>query len=56
MGGNWSFSKFPKLTVAKVRVRVSGKGYGGSVKILSMNEEPYELLNINWVYRTMFAR
>ena len=53
---NLDFSKFPKLTVAKVRLGVTGKGYGGSVKILSMNEEPYEILNINWVYRIMYAR
>ena len=55
-GWELDFSRFPNLTVVKVRFRVSGKGYGGSVKLLSMNEEHYELLNINWVYRTMFAR
>lgn len=50
------FSKFPTITLAKVRVKVTGKGYGGSVKIISMNEKPFELLNINWVYRLMNAR
>ena len=49
-------SVFPDITVHKVRYHVSGKGYGGSVKILSLNEVPYELLHINWVYRVMFAR
>lgn len=49
-------SQFPDITVHKVRYKVSGKGYGGSVKILSMNEVPFELLHINWVYRVMFAR
>lgn len=47
---------FPDATVHKVRYKVSGKGYGGSVKILSKNEVPFELLHINWVYRVMFAR
>lgn len=47
---------FPDLTVYKVRYKVSGKGYGGAVKILSKNEFPFELLHINWVYRLMFAR
>lgn len=47
---------FPDITVHKVRYKVSGKGYGGGVKILSKNEVPFELLHINWVYRVMFAR
>jgi hypothetical protein len=47
---------FPNITVYKIRYRVSGKGYGGAVKILSKNEVPFELLHINWVYRIMFAR
>lgn len=49
-------SKFPDLTVYKVRFRVSGKGYGGAVKLLSVNESKYELLNMSWIYRLMFAR
>ena len=49
-------SKFPDLTVYKVRFRVSGKGYGGAVKLLSVNEAKYELLNMSWIYRLMFAR
>lgn len=47
---------FPDVTVHKIRYKVSGKGYGGSVKILSKNEVPFELLHISWVYRVMFAR
>lgn len=47
---------FPDITVHKIRYKVSGKGYGGAVKILSKNEIPFELLHINWVYRIMFAR
>lgn len=49
-------SKFPDLTVYKIRFRVSGKGYGGAVKLLSVNESKYELLNMSWIYRLMFAR
>lgn len=49
-------SMFPDITVHKVRYKMSSKGYGGSVKILSMNDKPFELLHINWVYRVMFAR
>lgn len=49
-------SKFPDLTVYKIRFRVSGKGYGGAVKLLSVNETKYELLNMSWIYRLMFAR
>jgi len=54
----WEFDTalFPDITVHKVRYKVSGKGYGGAVKILSKNEFPFELLHINWVYRIMFAR
>ena len=47
---------FPDITMYKIRYKVSGKGYGGAVKILSKNEVPFELLHINWVYRIMFAR
>ena len=47
---------FPDITMHKIRYKVSGKGYGGAVKILSKNEIPFELLHINWVYRIMFAR
>ena len=47
---------FPDITMHKIRYKVSGKGYGGSVKILSKNTIPFELLHISWVYRVMFAR
>jgi hypothetical protein len=54
----WEFDTalFPDITVHKIRYKVSGKGYGGTVKILSKNEFSFELLHINWVYRIMFAR
>jgi hypothetical protein len=50
------FSKFPNITVAKVRYRVSGKGYNGKMKVLSTSTSLYEILNTNWVYRKMNAR
>lgn len=55
---SWEFDTalFPDITVHKVRYKVSGKGYGGAVRILSKNQFPFELLHINWVYRIMFAR
>lgn len=49
-------SVFPELYTYKIRYHVSGKGYGGRMKLLSFNEDPYEMLNVNWVYRVMFAR
>lgn len=58
LDGAWELdtSMFPELSVYKVRFKVSGKGYGGRVKILSMNNQPYELLVVSWVFRPMFAR
>ena len=50
------FTKFPDITLARVRFKVSGKGYNGKMSLLSTNEEPYELLGTHWVYRTMYGR
>ena len=50
------FSKFPELATTKVRFPVSGKGYVPRLKLLSFNEIPFELNNINWVSRTLYAR
>lgn len=50
------FSKFPTITVAKVHIKVSGKGYNARLKLLSKNEVRYEILTTNWVYRPMFGR
>lgn len=55
-GWTLDFSRLPDITVMKVRFRVSGKGYNGRLKIVSNNQIPYEILNINWVYRKMNAR
>lgn len=55
-GWTLDFSRLPDITVMKVRFRVSGKGYNGRLKIVSNNQTPYEILNVNWVYRKMNAR
>ena len=55
-GWTLDFSRLPDITVIKVRFRVSGKGYNGRLKIVSNNQIPYEILNINWVYRKMNVR
>ena len=49
-------SQFPDLTITKIRYKISGKGYNGAVKILSTNETDFEILDVSWVYRVMFAR
>lgn len=56
--GLWrlGLSALPPLTVSKIRVDVSGKGYSGRLKLLSVNETMYELLSNAWVYREMNAR
>lgn len=50
------FSKFPDLATAKIRLPVSGKGYAPRFKLLAYNEESFELKNINWVFRDLYAR
>jgi hypothetical protein len=49
-------SKLSKVAVAKIRFRVSGKGYAPRMVLLSYNDRPFELLSHNWVFRTMNAR
>ena len=49
-------SEFPETALWKVRFPVSGKGYAPRMYILSHNEEPYDLLNLSWVYRSMYSR
>ena len=50
------FSKFPDMAATKVRFPVSGKGYAPRLKLISYNELPYELTNINWVFRSLYGR
>lgn len=56
--GSWKLglSQFPDVSVVKVRMPVSGKGYAGRLKLISINEAMYELLSNTWVYRMMNAR
>ena len=49
-------SGFPELDKAKVRFKISGKGYYCQYVLISKNEEDFELLNHVWVCRPMFAR
>lgn len=49
-------SRFPELTVVKIRQHVSGKGYSGGLKLLSTNAKSYDFLKLSWAYRTMLPR
>ena len=50
------FSTFPDVSIWKIRVAVSGKGYSPKLVLLSKNQLKYELLNISWVFRPLYAR
>lgn len=49
-------SEFPETVYWKVRFPVSGKGYVPRLKMLNMDQEDYELLNISWVFRSLYSR
>jgi hypothetical protein len=49
-------SMFPDLSLWRVRAAVSGKGTAPRLRLVSRNTNNYELMGINWVYRTMNAR
>lgn len=49
-------SEFPETVFWKTRFPVSGKGYVPRLKILNMDQEKYEMLNISWVYRSLYSR
>lgn len=49
-------SKFPELSLWKVRMPVSGKGAAPRMKLVSHNDCRYELMSVNWVCRVMNAR
>lgn len=55
-GCTLDFSRFAPVSLVKVRYKVSGKGYGGSVMLLFTSNTQFELLNMSWVYKSMFAR
>lgn len=49
-------SLFPDLSFWKIRMPVSGKGIVPRMRLVSRNQVRYELLGINWIYRTMNMR
>ena len=49
-------SAFPDNGYWKCRATVSGKGYVPRMLINSPNAKIFELLNISWVYRTLYSR
>lgn len=49
-------SEFPETVFWKTRFPVSGKGYVPRLKILNMDQEKYEILNISWVFRSLYSR
>lgn len=49
-------SLFPELSFWKIRMPVSGKGIVPRMRLVSRNQVRYELLGINWIYRTMNMR
>lgn len=55
---NWvlDMSAFPDNGYWKCRTTVSGKGYVPRMLINSPNAKIFELLNISWVYRTLYSR
>lgn len=55
-GWTLDFTRTPDISLAKVRYKISGKGYTGKIAILSTNQIRYELIGVNWVYRKMNAR
>ena len=46
----------PEVTLWKVRVSISGKGYAPRMRLYSRNEKRFELLNINWISKIMHMR
>lgn len=49
-------SAFPTVALWKARLKVSGKGLTPRFKLVSRNEEQFELLGYTWVYRQMYSR
>jgi len=49
-------SAFPEAYQTKIRHKISGKGYLPQMKLISKNEEDYELAKITWISRVMNAR
>ena len=56
--GCWTLDKsaFPEFALWKTRVKVSGKGYNPRLIVLSKNQFNYEIMNVSWVFRPLYAR
>ena len=54
----WSIDQnlIPEVSLWKVRVAVSGKGYAPRLRLYSRNEKRFELMNINWISKIMHMR
>lgn len=54
----WSIDQglTPEVTLWKIRVAVSGKGYAPRIRLYTKNEKRYELLGINWISKMMHMR
>ena len=46
----------PEVSLWKIRVAVSGKGYAPRIRLYSRNEKRFELLSINWISKLMHMR
>lgn len=46
----------PEISLWKIRVAVSGKGYAPRLRLYSKNEKRFELLSINWISKIMHMR
>lgn len=46
----------PEVSLWKIRVAVSGKGYAPRLRLYSRNEKRFELLSLNWISKIMNMR
>lgn len=58
ISNQWTIDQelIPEVSLWKVRVAVSGKGYAPRLRFYSRNEKRFELLSINWVSKVMHMR
>jgi len=56
--GSWklAYGAFPNLKVVRIRLKISGKGYSGRIKLLAQDESMFQMMDFGWVYRMMNAR
>lgn len=58
MSNQWTIDQglTPEVSLWKIRVALSGKGYAPRLRLYSQNEKRFELLSVNWVARLMHMR